>query len=417
LIWSRAPLDAIALIGASAAAAGLLAGCGSKQDQPGARIAGSTLTVYVSAPLNGPSSVSGRAIMNGARLAVDRVHARIGRYRIAVKPLDDSTPASLEWDPGQTLTGARLAVLDPTTIGYVGDLDSGASAVSIPVLNRAGIAQISPTSTAVGLTFDGPGAAPGEPFKYYPTGARTFARVAPSDEVQAAVQVSLQRSFGCARTYVVDDGEVDGEDMATSFDLAARAAGLDVVATQQYEQKANNYRSLASSIATTTPNCVLITAITDANAALLTRQLAAGVPGARIFATAGEAESTYASAIPDALDGRILITAPALGASAYPPSGRAFLASYAARFGTPEPDAILGYEGMSLMLSAVTQATDQGTQAAQRSKVVRAIFATRDRQSVLGRYSIDSNGDTTSRTFGVWTIVDGRLHFWKAVDG
>ncbi len=66
----------------------------------------------------------------------------------------------------------------------------------------------------------------------------------PSDAVQAAVQVSLQRRFGCERTFVVDDGEVDGEDMATRFDLAARSAGLGVIATQQFDQKATNYRCL-----------------------------------------------------------------------------------------------------------------------------------------------------------------------------
>lgn len=408
----------IALIGATLAAGGFLAGCGSgKQDQPSAAITGSTLTVYVGVPLQGPSGVSGGAVMNAAELALARIHARIGRFRIVLRELDDASVARLEWDPGQTSNDARQAVLNPTTIGYVGDLDSGASAISIPILNRAGIAQVSPTSTGVGLTSGAAGAAPGEPEKYYPTGIRTFARVAPNDAVQAAVQVSLQRSFGCTRTFVVEDGEVDGEDLATSFDLAARSAGLQVVATQQYIQRAANYRSLAMSVASTGANCVLISAITDSGAPLLTRQLAAAVPRARIFASGGMAESTYASAIPVALDGRILITSPALGPGAYPPAGQEFIAAYTRRYGAPEPDAILGYEATSLLLDAVSRATDHGERAAERSKVVKAIFATRDRRSVLGTYSIDPDGDTTTRTFGVWTIVGGRLHFWKPADG
>jgi branched-chain amino acid transport system substrate-binding protein len=365
--------------------------------------------------------VSGEANVNGARMALADDRGRIGRLRIVLRPIDDASLHRLEWDPGVTSNDAHDAVIDPTTIGYIGDLSSGASAISIPILNRAGIAQISPTSTAVGLTSSGPGAEPGEPQKYYPTQVRTFARVAPSDEVQATVQVRLQQDFGCARTFVVEDGEVDGEDMATSFDLAARSAGLDVTATQEYDPKAISYSSLASSIASTGANCILVSANTDSNAVLVTEQLAAGVPGARIFATSGMAESTYADptqgGIPLSLDSRVVITSPALGASAYPPAGREFLAAYAKRYGTPEPDAILGYEATSLMLSAIDEATDHGRHEADRAKVVKAIFATRDRPSAVGRYSIDQDGDTTSMVYGVWTIVGGRLHFWTVLRG
>lgn len=392
------------------AALALLAGCGTSRDQSG-RIASRTLTLYVSVPLDGPSAVSGEAVANGARIALDRIHGQVGRYHIVLKELDDATLSRAEWDPGQTSDDARTVVADPTTAGYIGDFNSGASAVSIPPLNRFGIPQVSPTSTAAGLTSSGPGAAPGEPYKYYPTGIRTFARVTPSDTVQAAVQVRLQRSLGCTRTFVVDDGEVDGEDMATSFDLAARAAGLEVIATQTFAHRATDYSALASSVASTGANCVLIAAANDTGSALLTRQLAAAVPRARIFATAGMAESTFARGMPAGLASRLLITSPALGAVAYPGSARALLAEYARRYGAPEPDAILGYEATSLMLSAVSSATDQGRRQATRSRVLKAIFATRDRHSVLGTYSITPDGDTTIHAFGVWRVVAGKLEF------
>ena len=116
-----------------------------------------------------------------------------------LRSLDDSTAKRGEWDPVQTTANAHAAAGDNSTIGYVGELNSGASAISIPVLNRAGIPQISPTSTAVGLTSGAVGAAPGEPAKYYPTRIRTFARVIPSDAVEAAAQVRLQKSSDAPR--------------------------------------------------------------------------------------------------------------------------------------------------------------------------------------------------------------------------
>jgi branched-chain amino acid transport system substrate-binding protein len=398
-----------------------LAGCAGKDAAVvGDKIQGTTLTIYASLPMHGASSVTSEAVIGGAELALSRIHSKIGRYRIVFKPLDDSTVQRAEWDPGQTTLNARLAAQDSTAIGYLGDLNSGASAISIPVLNRVGIAQISPSNTAVGLTTTAPGAAPGEPQKYYPTGVRTFARVVPDDSVQTGALLKLQLSAGCTKTYVLDDGQVDGEDTAISFELAAQASKLQVVAVQSFDPNATDYSSLGTSVAQTGANCVLISAITENNTVLLTKQLAAALPQAMIFGSAAVAESTYASpargGIPPALDPRILITSAALVRSAYPPSAGAFYNAYTTEYGPPEPYAIFGYEAMSLMLSSVDRATDHGRKAAQRWKVVSAIFSTHDRHSVIGTYSIDRNGDTTLRRYGVYRIVAGRLTFWKAID-
>jgi branched-chain amino acid transport system substrate-binding protein len=397
-----------------------LAGCGSSQNT-GYRIPGRTLTIYASVPLNGPSAVTGMAVLRGERMALAASGGRIGSYRIVLKALDDATVARGSWDPGQTTVNARVAVADPTTIGYLGNVNSGASAISIPLLNRAEIPQISPSSTAVGLTSAAVGAAPGEPQKYYPTGVRTYARVIPNDAVQAQVQVKAQQRADCRRTFVLDDGEVDGEDTAMSFELAARAAGLTVTGAQAFPRGATDYSSLAASVAQTRADCVLISAIPDSGAVLLTTQVAAALPNATIFGTAAVAQSSYTDpsqgGIPHGLDPRVLITAAALDGQAYPPAGRAFLAEYRQHFGAAQPAAIFGYEAMSLMLGAIHRATDGGTKPANRSKVLAAIFSTRERRSAVGSYSIDRNGDTSLRTYGLYRVVDGHLTFWKAIDG
>jgi len=417
----RRARPAFAAIVAVLAVAGsaLLAGSGSKA-RGGDQIAGRTLTVYASVPLHGASHVSGMAAVAGASLALAEIHGRIGKYRIVFKPLDDSTAQRGEWDPGQTTLNARLAVQDSTTIGYLGELNSGASAVSIPLINRAGIAQISPASTAVGLTDAGPGASPGEPEKYYPTGVRTFVRIVPSDAIQAVAQVRLQKSVGCHRTYVLDDGEVDGEDTAASFSAAAQSAGLQVAGVQAFDARATDYRSLATAVAQTGSDCILISAITESNAVLLTRQLAASLPKARIFGSAGVAESTYTNplegGIPATLDSRVLITVATLDPASYPEAGRRLLLSYARRYGPPQPAAIYGYEAMSLLLGSIAVASHNGTRAIRRSGVVAALFATRDRRSVLGTYSIGRDGGSTIKRYGVYRVIAGRLSFWKAID-
>ena len=93
---------------------------------------------------------------------------------------------------------------------YIGEFNSGASKVSIPILSEAGVPQISPANTYVGLTTDDPGSEPGEPDKYYPTGDRTYTRIVPKDTIQAAALVTLMKGDGCTKVAMTNDKEVYG---------------------------------------------------------------------------------------------------------------------------------------------------------------------------------------------------------------
>jgi branched-chain amino acid transport system substrate-binding protein len=363
---------------------------------------------------NRPNSV---ATNQGAQLALDAIGGKIGKYTIVFKPLDDSTAQAGKWDAGQVTSNAHTAINDSSTIGYIGEFNSGASAISIPLLNSGGIPQISPSNTAVGLTSNAAGANPGEPQKYYPTGKRTYARVVPKDTVQAAAQVALQKSEGCTKVFILDDQEVYGQGLANNAKLAAGKQGLAVAGLQGYDPKAANYRSLASTVASSGADCVFISAIVDNNAVQLTKDVAAALPKAKIFGPDGVEVSTYfdpkKGGIPLTLDPRVFMTVATLPATEYPPAGQAFFKTYTAKYGKPEAYAIYGYEAMSLMLDAIKRGI--GTGSADKSKVVAALFATKDRSSVLGTYSIDANGDTTLTDYGAYKIVSGSDAFLKTI--
>jgi len=400
----------------------VLAGCGGGS-APGGRIAGRRLTIYASLPEQGQWSSEALAVKQGAELALDQVHAAIGRYRIVYLVLDDSTAQAGTWVPGLIENNAHQAAGDRTTIGYIGEFNPDASAISIPVLNRAGIPQISPADGAAGLTTAPVGAFPGEPEKYYPTGARTFARVVPNDGVEAAAQVQLQVSRGCAKTYVLDDGSVDvyGADLASMFQHDAAGAGLKIAGMQAYPTTASSYASLASGVAATGADCVFLSAITENHAAAMTTAVATALPQAQIFASDGVANGAYLDpadgGIPLSLDHRVYVTMAPLAPGAYPSASRAFFAEYRRRFGALQPYAIYGYAAMSLMLTAITRATDHGRHVADRGAVLARIFAIRDRHSVLGTYSIDRSGDTTLREYGAYRVDRGRLVFLSKFDG
>jgi branched-chain amino acid transport system substrate-binding protein len=232
------------------------------------------------------------------------------------------------------------------------------------------------------------------------------------------VQVRLAQSLGCRQLFVLHDGEVDGEDEALTFVLTAQSR-LRVIGVQEFPRRAPDYGSLALSVARTGADCVLISAVDERSSARLTDQLAESLPHASIIASSELADSAYVDPTEGGVSRpaarRVLITAPALEANDYPPSGRAFLAAYARRYGTPEPAAIFGYEAMSLMLAGISAATDHGRKDAVRSKVAGAILKMRDRHSALGNYGIDRDGDTTLRRYGIYKIAHGQLSMWHEV--
>ena len=101
------------------------------------------------------------------------------RFRIYYASLNDANPKTGEWAPGETANNAKYAAQDSTTIAYLGDYDSEATAISLPFVNAAGILQVSPASPYVGLT-SSLHAGQDEPERFYQTGKRTFARLMPS---------------------------------------------------------------------------------------------------------------------------------------------------------------------------------------------------------------------------------------------
>jgi branched-chain amino acid transport system substrate-binding protein len=408
-----------AVFGSFAAIAAVgVAGCGGGSDSGGGTVSGNELTIYSSLPLQGASRPQSEALVNGMKLALKQANNKVGKYTITYTSLDDSTAQAGKWDPGQVSSDARKAASDKKTILYLGEFNSGASAISIPILNRAGIGQISPSNTAVGLTSDEPGAEPGEPNKYYPKGKRTYVRVVPKDTIQGAAVAAAMKQDGCKKPYILNDKEVYGQGLATNTVNSLKTQGIPSLGNEGWDPKAPNYRSVASKIKGKGADCVFVSGITDNNAVQLTKDIGAGVAGSKIYGPDGVCESAYADpkkgGIPESLDPRVQCTVATLTPDKYPPAGKKFFQDYKATYNesNPDPYAVYGFETMSLALDAIKRAGDKGN---DRQAVIDQLFATKDRQSVLGTYSIDKNGDTSITDYGVYKIVGGQIKFDRVI--
>ena len=214
-----------------ALALGLVA-CGEEDEEGGggggggSAISGNTLTIYSSLPLQGTSKGQSEAVIDGEKLALKQAGSKVGKYTIKYESLDDSTaqnPGTA--DEAQTADNARQAVQDKSTIFYLGEFNSGGTKVSLPILNKAGIPQISPSNTAVGLTTDEPGADPGEPDKYYPAQTRTYARVVPKDTIQGAALATTMQEDGCKTVHLFNDKTTYGAGLARNVEALGEGAG------------------------------------------------------------------------------------------------------------------------------------------------------------------------------------------------
>jgi branched-chain amino acid transport system substrate-binding protein len=397
-----------------------LAACGKKKKgAAGGAPSGNSLTIYSSLPLQGASRAQSQAVVNGAKLAVKQVGGKVGKYTINYTSLDDSTASAGAWDPGQVSSDARKASQDKNTIAYIGEFNSGASAISIPILNQAGIPQVSPANTAIGLTSSEAGAKPGEPQKYYPTGKRTYARVVPRDSFQGKADLQIAKDRGCKSLYIVNDKEVYGGGLADYAASQTKNFGLTLKGNDGFDKKAPNYRSLAAKIKSSGADCILMSTITDNNGIQLYKDLFTG-SGARLIigpdgvCTPSETDPKKGG-FPVNEDKEFECTVATLPQKLLPPSAGKFYTDYKATYheANPDPYAIYGYEAMSLVLDAIKRAAATGT--VTKDTVLKQIFATKNRSSVLGTYSIDKNGDTTNATYVEYDAVKGQLHFDKVL--
>lgn len=388
-----------------------LAGCGGVGSSTAADNVGEQLTVYSSLPLQGPEAGISRQIEGGEKLALANAGGHVGNFTVSYTSLDDSNLTTGEWEPGATASNAKAAAQDPTTIAYLGDYNSGATAVSLPLTNAAGILQVSPASPYVGLT-SSLDAGQGEPERFYLTGKRTFGRVVPGDQVQAAAQVALMRKLGIHKLYVVIDQDPFDTPLAQIVAGDAERAGIKVLEQDTIIiGPGSTFTGEVAKIAESGAEAVFVSATATSEAAELWRELHAAAPHLALLASATMLNSVFTSHL-GAAEASTFIGSPVLAPRFYPTSARVVLAQYEKRFGgRAEPYVLYGYESMGVVLGAIRAA---GAGGDNRQAVIEKFFATQDRHSVLGVYSIQPSGETTLSDYAMDRLVNGTPVFWRA---
>jgi branched-chain amino acid transport system substrate-binding protein len=399
-------------LAAFAAGATGAVGCGGTGATGASETAGNQLAVYSSLPLQGPSAAISQQIVDGEKLALAQAGGRVGPFRVSYVSLDDSNPTSGKWSPDVTATDAKMAAQDTSTIAYLGEYNSAATALSLPLINAAGILQISPSSPYVGLT-SSLDAGQDEPGRFYPTGRRTFARLLPGDPGQAVAQARLMRALGVHKVYVLDDQDPFEVPLAQLVASEAQRAGIALAAHDSLSVTAGgNYTGEVEKIVESGAQAVFFAGGTGPGAAVLWKQLHAADPRLLLLGPSTMVDESFTSTVGAAADSTYLTT-PVLPARSYPPSAQRVLSEYRRSFGAEaDPYALYGYEAMSAVLGAIRSAGSRGN---ERQAVIDRFFAATHPDSVLGPYSIEADGETTLARYGVDRVVGGRPVFYRAI--
>ena len=395
----RAPLLLLTLV----ICAGIATGCGSSSPESDAD---RTLRIYVSEPVRGARG--GEDTIRAVHIAVQQAQDTIEGATLRVVARNDAA-ASGQFDPALVARNAHQAAADDTSIAYVGDFDSGATLIGMPILNRAGILQVGSGATAVTLTRPRTTAMRRA---LVPTGVRTYGRVVPNDNIQSAALGQFMQEESVTRAYVVDDLGTYGRGLAQGFRDIAPQDGIEVVG-RRHVRAGTNLAALARDVEAKHAQAILVAASDLVRARAVMAAVHHEDVHVKLFGGDSLTSTAFLRALGDmGLD--TYVTAPILPPGNYARSARGFVDAFRARYGRdPHPTAIFGYEAGRAVVASLRAATG-GTVHDQSIATLRrgtrdAFFAIRERASALGSYSIDRFGDTTLAFYGAYRVVDGEL--------
>ncbi len=263
---------------------------------------------------------------------------------------------------------------------------------------------ISPANTQPGLTKKTAYTTPNEPDIYYPGCERNYARMVATDELQGDIGAAFAKRLGATRAYVLRDSGIYGQIMAAQFTATAARIGLQVVGGSEELDSPDDLADAVRKVQQAGADLVYWSGTSYDVSGKLWQALRGtlgddlklmgpdGIYSTGFIAAAGRAaEGTYTTST--AVPGAKLT---ALGADWYQ--------RYRQRFEMePVGYAAYGYEAMNVALDAIERAGKK-----DRGAVRDAIFATRDYDGILGKWSFTSSGDTTLTAMSIAQVRNGR---------
>jgi branched-chain amino acid transport system substrate-binding protein len=346
-------------------------------------------------PLQGSSRTQTLQMTAAIRQVLANNDWKAGAVSVGYQSCDDSTAQAGKWDPGKTSQNANAYAENQSVLAVIGTFNSGAAAIMIPVLNQApggGLAMMSPANTYVCLTEGGPGCADDEPDKYYPTGARNYARVVAHDAYQGAALAEFMQAQGTTKLYILNDKEAYGLGVATNTRGAAEHLGIEVVGFDAWDPKASNYEALMTKIKDSGADGVFLGGLIDENGAQVIKdkvKVLGDNETVKLYMPDGfTTQQTIDEAGVENTRGAFFSVA-GVPIEEFTGSAAEFIAEFEPTLGGDpvDPYAIYGAQAAQIVLDSIA-ASDY-----TRAGVIEQMFNTQVTGGFLGDFEINDNGD------------------------
>jgi branched-chain amino acid transport system substrate-binding protein len=215
----------------------VLAGCdGGSAPRPTPTFTG-TVRIGVAAPYTGDTADGGIQILQGAQLAADEANANGGILgnRIEIVSVDDEANSN-------KATAVASQLLESNVVAVVGHKDSGVSIPASEVYNRAGILQITPTSSNPIFTA---------------RGLDTVFRVCPVDTTQGPYLADfLINKLGQRKIAVINANTAYGQGLAAEFTRRASELGVEPVKTTEIKRGDKDFATQLGEIKPLAPEAI-----------------------------------------------------------------------------------------------------------------------------------------------------------------
>jgi branched-chain amino acid transport system substrate-binding protein len=399
-----------------------LAACGGSSSGGSSSGGGKTLIISSDLPLQGSSKDASDATNNAIELYLSQQNNKVGDYTIKFQKYDDSTAAAAKWDSGQCQKNATAHVQNKDEVAVMGTYNSGCAKIEVPILNQdptGPLVMVSHANTNPGLTkkWDA-----GEPEKFYPKGARNYARVVTTDDVQGTAGAGFAaKDLGIKKVYVLNDNETYGQGVAKQFASEATKNGITVIADEPWDAKATNYTALFQKVKAAGADAVFLGGIFDANGGQLVKDKVAVLgDNATVKMLAPDGFTGYPDFIKMPQAQGAYLTFPGLSTDqlrAKGGPGSKLLDAYKAKYNADPASnyALYGVAAVQVILQAIKKSdgTRKGVQQAIFSGAGVTIPAT---DSVLGKeMKIDpATGDVNVKDITVELVKGNAETFLKA---
>lgn len=387
--------------------------------------AAKTIKIYASWPMQGSMIPEGTAMLNAAKMALDEVKGEVADYKLELVFLDDASPTTGSWDGQIEASNAQKAIADEAALVYFGTYNSGAAKISMPLTNKANMAQITPANSYPGLTKKG--FAPGEPDIYRPTGKINYFRTYGADDFQGASGAAWAKCLGFKKVYILDDRQLYGKGIADVFEKKAKELGLEVAGHDGIESVNIDFRALLTKVKATGADLLYFGGLVDSGGPQILQQMdALGFFKAGVKMMSDDA--MYTDAVPAAvqpglINGNLLVTFASPALDQLPTDvGKNFFKNYKAKYGgEPIGWSLYSYNSVLVIIDSIKRAAPKITVAKtveeKRIAVLEAMRATKDLDGVSGKITFDANGDPTTYLMSGFLFKDGKYVWQRNLSG